>query len=91
MKQYNEKFITYELSPGIYTIKGIAEAVHTIGDLEETLKIEYDDISMKTKLSLSDFEILSFDKRSFFHTLLKFEPYWVYKPDPIGFYTSEKV
>ena len=88
LKQYNEKFITYELSPGIYTIKDFSEAVHTIGDHKGTLKIEYDDISMKTKPILTDLEILRFDKRSFFHTLFKFETHWDYKPDPIGVYTS---
>ena len=49
LKDYNEKFITHELSPGIYTIKDISEAVYTIDDHEETLKIDYDDISMKKK------------------------------------------
>ena len=91
LKQYNEKVIIYELSPGSYTTKDISEAVHTIVDHEETLKIEYDDISMKTKLISTDFEILRFDKRSFFHTLLKFEPYWDFKLDPIGVFTSGKV
>ena len=91
LKQYKEKFITYEISPRFYTINDISEAVYTIGDHEETLKVEYDDISMKTKPIFSGFEFLRFDKRSFFHTFLKFEPYWDYKHDSIGFYTCEKV
>ena len=28
----------------------------------------------------SNFGTLSFDEKSFFHTLLKFDPYWDYKP-----------
>ena len=43
------------------------------------------------------FGTLRFDKKSFFHTLLKFELYWDYKPtnaidsDSPGVYTSEKI
>ena len=29
LKQYKEKFITYELSPGVYKVRGISEAVYT--------------------------------------------------------------
>ena len=45
----------------------------------------------------STFGTLSFDKKSFFHTLLNFEPYWDYKPtnaihaDSPGVYTSDKI
>ena len=55
LKQYNENFITYELSPSNYTTKDIAEAVYATGDHAETLQIEYDDISKKTKLILTRF------------------------------------
>ena len=55
LKQYKEKFVTYEIPPGIYTIKDLQEAVHPLGDHENTLQIEYDDISMKTKLILTRF------------------------------------
>ena len=49
----------------------------------ETLQIEYDDISMKSKIILKYIDeqemlvlgTLRFDKRSFFHTLLGFIPY----------------
>ena len=34
LKQYNSFPITYELSPGIYAIKDIAEAVYTMGTLK---------------------------------------------------------
>ena len=63
----------------------------------ETIQIEYDDISMKTKIILKYIGerkmfvlgTLRFDKRSFFHTLLGFAPYWDYKPP--GIYTSDKI
>ena len=83
LKQYNANFVTYELSPGIYTIKDISEAVQPLGDHEGTNKIEYDDNTMKTKFIFTrlalTFGTLRFDEESFFHTLLKFEPYWDYK------------
>ena len=59
---------------------------------------------MKTKIILKykdwreDFGLgtLRFDERSFFHTLLGFEPYWDYKPTNAyhvipGVYTSDKI
>ena len=49
LKQYNSHFITYELSPGIYTIQDISQAVRTLSGHEGRLQIEYDDINMKTK------------------------------------------
>ena len=63
----------------------------------ETIQIEYDDISMKTKIILKYIGgqkmfvlgTLRFDERSFFHTLLGFTPYWDYKPP--GVYTSDKI
>ena len=48
-KQYNSLFINYQVSPGIYTIKDISEAVYTMGDHAGTLKTEYTDIGMKIK------------------------------------------
>ena len=92
LKQYNEKFVTYELDPGNYTIEDIQKAVYFLGDHEGTLQIEYDNSNKKVKLILprfgSTFETLRFDKKSFFHTLLGFTPYWDYKP---GDYTSDKI
>ena len=70
MKQHNEKFITYELSPITYTNKDIAKAVYTKGDHEGALQIEFDHISIKTKLVVTrfggTFGSLRFDKKSFF-------------------------
>ena len=69
LKQYSSTFITYELSPGIYSIKKNSEAIHPLGDHEGTLKNQYDDISMKTKLVLIRFGLtfgtLRFDAKSF--------------------------
>ena len=69
LKQYNSNFVTYKLTRGFYTSKDIAEVVHTMGDHEGTLQIEYDDISMKTKLILTrfggTFGTLRFDERYF--------------------------
>ena len=101
LKQYNEKFITYELDPGNHTIEDLKKAVYPLGDHEGTLQIEYDDLNKKTKLTLTrfggTFGTLRFDKKSFFHTLLGFTPYWDYKPtnaihaDAPGVYTTDKI
>ena len=101
LKQYNEKFVSYELDPGNYTIDDIQKAVHPLGDHKGILKSEYDDLNKKVKLILTrfgeTFETLRFDKKSFFHTLLGFTPYCDYKPtndihaDAPGVYTSDKV
>ena len=95
LKQYNEKFITYELDPGNYTIEDLKKAVYPLGDHEGTLQIEYDNLNKKVKLILTrfggTFGTLRFDEKSFFHTLLGFEPYWDYKPtNGEGVYTSDK-
>ena len=101
LKQYNEKFITYELDPGNYTIEDPKKAVYPLGDHDGTLQIEYDDLNKKVKLILTrfgdTFGTLRFDKKSFFHTLLGFTPYWDYKPtnaffaEAPGVYTSDKI
>ena len=88
LKEYNSHFITYELSPGIYTIQDISDAIQTFSGHEETIQLEYDDISMRATIILKfknekmKFALgtLRFYKQSFFHTLLGFSPYWDYKP-----------
>ena len=55
LDEYNSSFITYELQPGIYTFKDISEALFNILQTEypgpsNVIDIEYDDITMKTKL-----------------------------------------
>ena len=72
LKHYKSFSITYELSPGIYTIKDFSETEYKKGDHEKTLQIEYDDINMKTKPNLtrfgSTFGTIGFDEESFFNT-----------------------
>ena len=106
LKEYNSHFITYEITPGIYTIQDISDTIHTFSGHSEIIEIEYDDISMKTKIILKfkhnnntmfALGTLRFDESSFFHTLLGFEPYWDYKPTNSnhnafpGVYTSDKI
>ena len=68
----------------MYTIEDLSEAVYPIGDHEGTLRIEYDDISIKTKLVLirfgGTFRTLILDEKSFSNKLLGFIPYWHCKP-----------
>ena len=40
LKQYNSHFITYELTPGIYTIQDISDAVHTFSGHNEIIEME---------------------------------------------------
>ena len=96
LKEYNSHFITYELSPGIYTIQDISDIIHTFSGHSDIIEIEYDDIRMKTKIILKykdkreNFGLgtLRFDKKSFFHTLLGHDLYFDYKIP--GVYTSDK-
>ena len=80
LKEYNANFVTYDLDPGDYTIEYLQEAVYPLGDHEGTIQFEYDDLNKKTKLILtrfgSTFGTLRFDEKSFFHTLLRFAPFW---------------
>ena len=84
LKQYNEKYFTYELDHGKYSIEDLQEAVYPIGDHEGIHQTEYDDLNKKTKLILtrfgSTFGTLRFDEKLIFHTLLGFTPHWDYKP-----------
>ena len=97
LKEYNSHFITYELSPGVYTIKDISDSVQTFNGHNDIIEIEYDDISMKTKIILEYKDLrenfglgtLRLDKKSFFHILLGQDPYFDYKAP--GVYTSDKI
>ena len=40
LKQYNSHFVTYELTPGIYTIQDISDTVHTFSGHSEIKEIE---------------------------------------------------
>ena len=97
LKEYNSHFITYELTPGIYSIQDISDTIHTSSGHMEIIQIEYDDISMKTKIILKYIGgqemfvlgTLRFDESSLFQTLLGFIPYWDYKAPVV--YTSDKI
>ena len=39
LKQYNEKFVTYELDPGNYTIEDLQKVVYKFGDHEGPYKL----------------------------------------------------
>ena len=100
LKQYNSHFITYELSPGNYTIQDISDTIHTFSGHSEIIELEYDDLNKKTKLILKYIDeqdkfglgTLRFDEKSFFHTLLGFAAYWDYKPtNTNNVYTSDKI
>ena len=100
LKQYYSNFGTNKLTSRIYTIEKILPTVYSTGDLEGTPKIEFVDISLKTKLILTRFGgyfgTLRFDERRFLNTLSGFTPYWDFKPtnaihaDSPRVYTSDK-
>ena len=95
LDEYNSSFITYELEPGIYTFKDISEALFNILQSEypgpsNVIDIEYDDITMKTKLVVNIGIIaIRFDEKSFFNTILGFTPGWDYKH--YNKYISQKI
>ena len=95
LDEYNSNFDTYELTPGIYTFKDISEALYNILQSEypgpaNVIDIEYDDITMKTKL-FARYGIMAirFDEKSFFSTILGFTSGWDYKS--YKKYTSQKI
>ena len=71
LDEFNSGFITYELEPGIYNFKDISEALFNILHPEyrvynNSVDIEYDDITMKTKLVVRPGIIaIMFDEKSF--------------------------
>ena len=97
LKEHNSHFITYKLSPGIYTIKDISDVVKTFSGHSDIIENENNDISMKTKIILKyndwrkNFGLgtLRFDRKFFFRTLLGHDPYFDYKVP--GVYTSDKI
>ena len=80
LKQYDSSFITNELTPGLYTIQDISDAVHTFSGHTEIIQIEYDDITMETKLiskyiggqKMIGLGTLRFDDKSFFSYFIRF-------------------
>ena len=95
LDEYNSSFIIYELQPGIYTFKDISEALFNIIQFEypglsNVIDIEYDDLTMKTKLVVrSGIIAIRFDEQSFFSTVLGFTPGWDYKH--YNKYISQKI
>ena len=95
LDEYNSNFITYELAPGIYTYRDIAEALYYILQSEypssgSEILIRLDDITRKTKLVLrSGIIAIRFDEKSFFSTILGFTPGWDYKH--YNQYLSQKI
>ena len=95
LDEYNSSFITYELEPGIYTFKDISEALFNILQSEypvpsNTIVIELDDISRKTKLVVSNGIIaLRFEEKSFFSNIPGFTAGWDYKH--YNKYVSQKI
>ena len=95
LDEYNSSFITYEISPGVYTFKDISEALFNILQTEypgpsNVIDIEYDDLTMKTKLVVrSGFIAIRFDEQSFFSTVLGFTAGWDYKH--YNKYISQKI
>ena len=85
LDEYNSNFITYELAPGIYSYRDIAEAVFYILQSEypqssSEILIRLDDITRKNKLVVrSGIIAIRFDEKSFFSTILGFTPGWDYK------------
>ena len=95
LDKYSSSFITYELDPGIYTFKDISKALFNILQSEypgpsNVIDIEYDDITMKTKLVVkSGIIAIRFDEKTFYSTVIGFTPGWDYKH--YNKYTSQKV
>ena len=76
LKQYNLNFLTYEIPPGVYTTRDNINYFNKIS--KGGIQLEYDDITVKTKL-LERSEIVRFDDKSFFSIPLGFSPKWDYK------------
>ena len=95
LDEYNSSFITYEVSPGIYTFKDISEVLLNLLQSEnkgEFIKIvvDSDDITRKTKLDVKLGTIaIRFDEKSFVSIILGFTPSWDYKH--YNKYISQKV
>ena len=85
LDENNSNYITYELEPGIYSYRDIAEAVFYIlqSDYPQSnseILIRLDDITRKTKLVVrSGIIAVRFDEKSFFSSILGFTPSWDYK------------
>ena len=85
LDEYNSSFFTCELEPGIYTFKGIFEAILKFLQPEydgyrNAIDIEYDDIAMKTTLDVrAGIIAIRFDEQLFLSTILGFTPHCDYQ------------
>ena len=85
LDEYNSSFITYEISPVIYTFIDFFEALFSILQFEyaepsTVIDIEYDDINMKTRLAVRRGIIaMRFYEKSFFCNVLGLNSGWDYK------------
>ena len=95
LDEYNSSFFTYELEPGIYTFRDLSGALFNILQPEDevfnnSVDIEFDDFTMKPKLVVrSGIIAIRFDEKSFFSTILGFDPFWDYKH--YNEYISQKI
>ena len=95
LDEYNSNFVTYELVPGIYRYRDIAETLYYILESEypsssSEILSRLDDITRKTKLVVrSGIIAIRFDEKSFFSTILGFTPGWDYKH--YNQYLSQKI
>ena len=93
LKQYIWNFVTYKITPEIYTIKGFSEAVYTMRDHEGTLQNENDDISNKKDLFNSfwrDFWNVTRSWWTFFLLIFYWTLHRCSHADSPSVYTSEK-
>ena len=95
LEEYNSSFITFEIPPGIYTFKDSSESLLYFlqseykGDFN-TIVIEYDDVTMKTKLVVRPGNTAKrIDEKSFFSTILDFTSGWDFKH--YNEYISQKI
>ena len=72
LDEHKSKFVTYEIPPGVYIFKYLSE-VHVRNvqseyeGVNQTVDIEHDDISMKTKLVVRPgIMAIKFDKKNIF-------------------------
>ena len=85
LDEYNSNFISYELTPGIYSYRDISEALFYILQSEypqsnSEILIRLDEITRKTELVVrSGIIAIRFDEKSFFSTILGFTAGWDYK------------
>ena len=61
-------------------------------DRSHSITIEIDNVTFITNLIIKpDIRFLRFDKKLFFHFLLDFLPYWVYKSYESDYYNGKKL